>query len=172
MQCFTSTIKRPSIIQALSLSLSYTGLTKLIERPSILLLLGFLSMQSCMFQLAQSSTNFTDRSALIAFNSKITSDPNTTHVLAGNWSTATNFCDWIGVSCSRRRQRVTALNLSYMGLQGTISPHIGNLSFLLSLDLSNNSFFGSLPHEISRPHRLRILQLSSNLLEGRVFVKI
>jgi LRR receptor-like serine/threonine-protein kinase FLS2 len=64
------------------------------------------------------------------------------------------------------------LNLSYMGLQGTISPHIGNLSFLLSLDLSNNSFFGSLPHEISRPHRLRILQLSSNLLEGRVFVKI
>jgi len=43
-----------------------------------------------------------------------------------------------------------------MGLQGAISPHIGNLSFLVSLDLSNNRFFGFLPHEISRLHRLRI----------------
>ncbi|XP_059428123.1 probable LRR receptor-like serine/threonine-protein kinase At3g47570 isoform X1 [Corylus avellana] len=90
---------------------------------SILLFLGFLLAQSCTFQLAHSSTNITDRSALIAFNSKIRSSSNET-VLAGNWSTTTNFCNWIGVSCSRRRQRVTALNLSYMGLQGTISPHI------------------------------------------------
>jgi hypothetical protein len=156
---------------SLSLSVANTVLMKLIiERPSnILLLLGFLLVQySCMLQLAQSSTtSFTDQAALIAFKSKLTSGPNQT-VLAGNWSTATNFCNWIGVSCSRRRQRVTALNLSYMGLQGTISPHIGNLSFLVYLNLRNNSFFGSLPHEISRLHRLRILQLSFNQLEGSI----
>jgi LRR receptor-like serine/threonine-protein kinase FLS2 len=133
-----------------------------------LLLLSFLSVQSCMFQLAQSSTtSFTDQSALIAFNSKISSCPNET-VLAGNWSTTTSFCNGIGVSCSRRRQRVTALNLSYMGLRGTISPHIGNLSFLIYLNLRNNSFFDSLTHAISHLHRLRILRLSSNLLEGNI----
>ncbi|KAG2685481.1 hypothetical protein I3760_10G127800, partial [Carya illinoinensis] len=77
-------------------------------------------------------------------------------------------CNWIGVSCSRRRQRVTTLNLSYMGLQGTISPHMGNLSFLVLLDLSFNSFFGFIPHEIGHLHRLRILFLSSNQLEGSI----
>ncbi len=51
-----------------------------IERPSILLLLGFL----LVLQLAQSSTNnFTDQSALIAFKSEISSGPNQM-VLAGN----------------------------------------------------------------------------------------
>jgi LRR receptor-like serine/threonine-protein kinase FLS2 len=124
-------------------------------------------VQSCIFQSVQSSTNFTDQSALIPFKSKLTSGPNQT-VLAGNWSTTTSFCNWIGVSCSRRRQRVTALKLSYMSLQGTISPHIGNISFLVSLNLRNNRFVGSLPHEISRLHRLRILILTSNQLEGTI----
>ncbi|XP_059431342.1 probable LRR receptor-like serine/threonine-protein kinase At3g47570 isoform X1 [Corylus avellana] len=139
-----------------------------IERPSLLFLLGFLLVQSCMHQLySQSLSNSTDQLALIAFKSNITSSPNQT-LLAANWTTTTNMCNWVGVSCSRRRQRVTALNLSYMGLEGTISPHIGNLSFLVSLDLSNNYFFSFLPHEISRLHRLRILRLSSNLLEGNI----
>ncbi|KAM4085426.1 hypothetical protein ACJW30_10G027000 [Castanea mollissima] len=134
-----------------------------VERPSIHLLLAFLLVHSCVLQLSQSASNFTDQSALISFRSKI----NNTH-LAGNWSTATNFCNWIGVTCSLRRQRVTALNLSYLGLQGTISPHVGNLSFLVSLDLSNNSFYGFLPHEVGRLHRLRELVLSYNLLEGTI----
>ncbi|KAM4080424.1 hypothetical protein ACJW30_11G015200 [Castanea mollissima] len=139
--------------------------------PSILLLLllGFLLVQPCIPHLSQSSNNFTDQSALIAFKSKFTFAPNdTVFTAAGNWSTTTNFCEWFGVSCSRRRQRVTALNLSNVGLHGTISPHIGNLSFLVSLDLFNNSFYGFLPHEISRLHRLRQLQLKNNLLEGSI----
>nr|XP_023895006.1 LRR receptor-like serine/threonine-protein kinase EFR [Quercus suber] len=139
--------------------------------PSILLLLllAFLLVQPCISHLSQSSNNFTDQSALIAFKSKITFAPNdTAFTAAGNWSTTTNFCEWFGVSCSRRRQRFTALNLSYVGLHGTISPLISNLSFLVSLDLSNNSFYGFLPHEISRLHRLRVLTLQFNLLEGSI----
>ncbi|KAL0004461.1 hypothetical protein SO802_012022 [Lithocarpus litseifolius] len=129
-------------------------------------------MQPCILQLSQSSNNFTDQSALIAFKSQITIGPNDTVFAGGNWSTTTNFCEWFGVSCSRRRQRVTAVNLSYVGLHGTISPHIANLSFLVSLDLKNNSFSGFLPHEISHLHRLRKLSLKNNLLEeGRVSTK-
>ena len=138
----------------------------LIEWPSIRLLFAFMLVHPCILHLSQSFSNFTNQSAFIAFKSKISFRPNNTAFAAGNWSTTTNFCEWlIGVSCSRRRQRVTALNLSYVGLHGTISPHIANLSFLVSLDLANNTIYGFLPHEISHLRRLRVLRLSSNLLE-------
>ncbi|XP_040374623.1 receptor kinase-like protein Xa21 [Rosa chinensis] len=55
-----------------------------------------------------------------------------------------------------------------MGLQGTIAPHVGNLSFLVSLDLRNNSFSGFLPNEISHLHRLKVLMLHANQLEGNI----
>ncbi|XP_050287492.1 probable LRR receptor-like serine/threonine-protein kinase At3g47570 isoform X2 [Quercus robur] len=149
-------------------SMSPFTLMMLTKRRSILLLLAFLLVQPCILHLSHSSNNFTDQSALIAFKSEISFHPNDTIFSAGNWSTTTNFCEWFGVSCSRRRQRVTALNLSYVDLHGTISPHIGNLSFLVSLDLQNNSFSGFLPHEIGNLHRLRELRLSNNLLEGSI----
>ena len=111
-----------------------------------------------------SSSNFTDLSALLAFKSEIKTDPN--NVLGSNWTEPESFCNWVGVSCSRRRQRVTALNLTDMGLQGTISPYVGNLSFLVMLDLSHNSFHGHLIPEIGHLRRLRVLVLEYNLLEG------
>ncbi|KAG2700828.1 hypothetical protein I3760_06G015700 [Carya illinoinensis] len=139
----------------------------IIEKPSNLLFLGFLLAHLCTIQLVGSSSNFTDRSALIAFKSQLSPSANET-VLAQNWSTTTNFCNWIGVSCSRRRQRVTALDLPKMGLQGTLPPQIGNLSFIVTLHLHNNSFFGFLPNEISRLHRLKILRLDFNKFEGSI----
>ena len=111
-----------------------------------------------------SSSNFTDLSSLLAFKSEIKLDSN--NVLWSNWTETESFCNWVGVSCSRRRQRVTALSLTGMGLEGTISPYVGNLSFLVRLDLSNNSFYGHLIPEIGRLHRLRVLILQYNLLEG------
>ncbi|XP_024195837.2 LRR receptor-like serine/threonine-protein kinase EFR [Rosa chinensis] len=139
------------------------------EKPKVLLY-GVLLLQflcSLHFAVSSANSNFTDQSALLAIQSKLTFDPTKT-VLGGNWTTTTSFCNWIGVSCSKQRQRVTALNLSYMGLQGTIFPHVGNLSSLVSLDLRNNSFIGLLPHEISRLPRLRILVLQENELEGNI----
>ncbi|KAA8535525.1 hypothetical protein F0562_030528 [Nyssa sinensis] len=128
------------------------------------LLLGVLVVHSCMVCLAVSFSNFTDQSTLLAFKHEIKIDPN--NILASNWTTTTSFCNWVGVSCSLRRQRVTALNLSYMGLQGTITPFVGNLSFLVSLDLRNNSFHGPLTHEIGRLGRLKELILDDNRMEG------
>ncbi|XP_038721954.1 probable LRR receptor-like serine/threonine-protein kinase At3g47570 [Tripterygium wilfordii] len=103
----------------------------------------------------------TDQYALLDFKAHITSD-----ILAQNWSTSTPICQWVGVSCSARHGRVTALNLSNMTLQGTISPHLGNLSFLISLNLSINNFDGSLPNELGKLPQLKWIDVSHNSFSG------
>ncbi|KAK3439102.1 hypothetical protein EUGRSUZ_C03740, partial [Eucalyptus grandis] len=120
-----------------------------------------------MFQPVTCSSNFTDQEALLHFKSMMEVDLTNT-IKGGNWTVEANFCEWIGVVCSNRRQRVTALDLSHMGLQGRLSPYLGNLSLLASLDLRNNSFYGMILIEISHLHRLKELILESNQFEGNI----
>ncbi|XP_068309491.1 probable LRR receptor-like serine/threonine-protein kinase At3g47570 [Pyrus communis] len=119
--------------------------------------------------LAIAHTNFnTDQSALLALKAHITSDPQ--NILTANWSSTSNsnICNWIGVTCGARHQRVTALNLSHMGLVGVIPPHLGNLSFLVDLYLKNNFFNGPLPQELSRLHRLKGINFQYNNFTGTI----
>nr|GEV44030.1 cGMP-dependent kinase [Tanacetum cinerariifolium] len=62
--------------------------------------------------------------------------------------------DWSGVSYGKRHRRVIALYLEIKGLEGSLSPHVGNLSFLHELSLSNNSFQRTIPHEFRRMNKL------------------
>ncbi|RHN38440.1 putative non-specific serine/threonine protein kinase [Medicago truncatula] len=113
----------------------------------------------------------TDEFSLLAFKSSITLDPY--HILS-NWSISTSAssfssCNWVGVTCDEHHGRVNALNLSNMGLEGNISPQLGNLSFLVVLDLHGNSFHGELPHELFQLHnRLKMLDLSNNDFVGEI----
>ncbi|KAG6692155.1 receptor kinase-like protein Xa21 isoform X2 [Carya illinoinensis] len=109
----------------------------------------------------------TDKSALFELKAHISSK-DSHHVLISNWSSNTHICTWVGVTCGSKHLRVKALNLSYMDLIGTIPPHIGNLSFLVSLSIGNNSFHGSLPNELSRLYRLQFLDLSYNEFSGEI----
>ncbi|GKC63015.1 kinase-like domain-containing protein [Tanacetum coccineum] len=52
------------------------------------------------------------------------------------------------------------------GLEGSLSPHVGNMSFLRMLHLGNNSFHGTIPHELGRLSRLRGLYLYDNKFNG------
>ncbi|GFZ19499.1 cysteine-rich RLK (RECEPTOR-like protein kinase) 37 [Actinidia rufa] len=111
----------------------------------------------------------TDQSALLALKAHITSDP--LNNLKNNWSTTTTasaVCHWIGVICTTRHHRVAALVLSHMGLTGTIPPHIGNLSFLVQLDIYNNSFYGYLPQEMTRLRRLKHIAAGDNNFGGPI----
>ncbi|KAL1814880.1 putative receptor-like protein kinase At3g47110 [Daucus carota subsp. sativus] len=109
------------------------------------------------------ANNETDRLALQSFKASITNDSlGTLH----SWNNSIHFCQWNGVTCSSRRQRVTALDLSSQHLVGTLSSHIGNLSFLRVLSLYDNDFHGSIPNEIGRLFRLQVLSLVKNSFQG------
>ncbi|XP_049343335.1 probable LRR receptor-like serine/threonine-protein kinase At3g47570 [Solanum verrucosum] len=108
----------------------------------------------------------TDEAALLAFKAHITSDPN--GMLSKNWTKGTHVCNWIGISCSSRHQRVTSLDLNGLRLRGSIATEIGNLSFLSFLDIGNNSIHGKIPDELGYLRRLKYLSLSMNNLTGQI----
>ncbi|KAL5719918.1 non-specific serine/threonine protein kinase [Ranunculus cassubicifolius] len=113
--------------------------------------------------------NETDILALLAFKSQITLDPS--QVLT-SWNESNHFCQWEGVICGHKHQRVTKLDLRSRGLVGSISPHIRNLSFLRRLDLRNNSFQGEIPAKLDQLSRLEALFLFNNSLGGEIPVNI
>nr|XP_023910066.1 probable LRR receptor-like serine/threonine-protein kinase At3g47570 [Quercus suber] len=85
-----------------------------------------------------------------------------------SWNDSIHFCQWKDVSCGRRHQRVTVLNLQSQKLVVSISPNVGNLSFLGKLNLENNSFYNEIPPEIGRLHRLEVLLLNNNTIGGTI----
>ncbi|OAY39672.1 hypothetical protein MANES_10G113800v8 [Manihot esculenta] len=85
-----------------------------------------------------------------------------------SWNRSLHFCRWYGVTCGRRHQRVTILDLNSFQLSGSISSHVGNLSFLRELDLSNNSFTHEIPPQIGHLRRLQVLSLYNNSFDGQI----
>lgn len=75
---------------------------------------------------------------------------------------------WTGVTCSEgTRIRVIALNLTSMGLSGSLSPSIANLTALSNILLGNNSLSGPIP-DLSPLKALAILHLEKNQLRGTI----
>ncbi|KAJ0705309.1 putative protein kinase RLK-Pelle-LRR-XII-1 family [Helianthus annuus] len=106
-----------------------------------------------------------DHLALLEIKSKITDDP---QGALTSWNDSLPFCQWTGVTCGRRHQRVTMLKLRGLGLVGSLSPYIGNMSFLGYIYLGSNQLHGSIPPEISHLHRLRSVSLSNNSFSGEI----
>ena len=90
--------------------------------------------------------NETDRLALLEFKAKITLDP---LKVTSSWNNSIHYCQWQGVTCGPRHQRVTMLDLQSLKLVGSISPHVGNLSFLRILTLQNNIFHNEIPQKLA-----------------------
>ncbi|XP_057998009.1 putative receptor-like protein kinase At3g47110 [Hevea brasiliensis] len=142
--------------------------------PSILHV-HFIFLSSMSIQLLQPANslskmgNETDRLALLQFKAKIGNDP---YGILSSWNDSVNFCSWQGVACGHKHQRVLSLNMQGLSLSGTISPYIGNFTFLRFLNLVDNKFYGEIPLEVGRLFRLRILDLSNNTLGGEIPLKI
>ncbi|KAK1630227.1 hypothetical protein QYE76_004542 [Lolium multiflorum] len=124
-----------------------------------------LSYSVASFHCSTVPENTTDMFSLLRFKQAITSDP--TGILS-YWNSSTSFCQWEGITCSRKHAwRVVALHLTGLTLSGQISSSLGNLTFLKELNLSSNSLSGQLP-SLNRLHKLQILDLSRNSFHGTI----
>ncbi|KAJ4723399.1 putative Receptor-kinase [Melia azedarach] len=141
-----------------------TRICYLANFPSIFLFCITL-LQAAIFASSANAFKERDRVALLAFKSMISHDP---EGMLNSWNDSHHFCKWEGITCGRRHRRVTILDLHSRALVGSLSPHLGNLSFLREMDLDNNSIRGEIPHELGRLFRLEVLYLSNNSLVGKI----
>ncbi|KAG2333396.1 hypothetical protein Bca52824_004576 [Brassica carinata] len=125
----------------------------------------FLSFSSLMSLEAFGNSHETDKQALLMFKSQVSEEKK---VLLSSWNNSFPLCRWTGVTCGRKHKRVTDLDLGGFQLGGMISPFIGNLSFLISLNFSDNSFGGTFPQELGKLFRLQYLLMPFNLLNGGI----
>ncbi|RVW73212.1 LRR receptor-like serine/threonine-protein kinase EFR [Vitis vinifera] len=120
--------------------------------------------------------NETDKLALLTIKHYLVDVPNG---VLSSWNDSLHFCQWQGVTCSGRRQRVTTLrelvlsnnhlhclNLSTNSLQGEIPVELTNCSNLRTMDLTRNNLTGQIPFHFGHISKLLILRLGRNSLTG------
>ncbi|KAJ0081702.1 hypothetical protein Patl1_10477 [Pistacia atlantica] len=102
--------------------------------------------------------------ALMAVKTKMRDE---LHVMDGWDINSVDPCTWNMVGCSTEGF-VTSLEMTNMGLSGTLSPSIGNLTHLRTMLLHTNQLSGTIPAEIGMLSQLQTLDLSSNQLVGQI----
>ncbi|KAM7526467.1 hypothetical protein LguiA_016369 [Lonicera macranthoides] len=140
------------------------------SRQCRILILPFFLFSPFLLPLSSAGANIingndTDILALLAIKAKITHDPLR---ITTTWNNSFHFCKWAGVTCGHLHQRVTKLNLTSLGLVGSLSPFIGNLTFLSGINLEVNYFNGKIPPEIGNLFRLKHLNMSNNSFSGEI----
>ncbi|TVU11665.1 hypothetical protein EJB05_45262, partial [Eragrostis curvula] len=76
-------------------------------------------------------------------------------------------CSWAIITCSQE-SLVTELQAPNSNVSGYLSPSIGNLTNLETIQLQNNNLTGPIPREIGKLAMLHYIDLSYNNLSGPV----
>ncbi|KAK9804146.1 hypothetical protein WJX73_004986 [Symbiochloris irregularis] len=76
-------------------------------------------------------------------------------------------CSWTGVTCDSDNATIIGLDLTGLGVNGTLGQGLDGLTTLRSLNLSSNFLHGTLSSTWEFPE-LSVLNLSANKLEGTV----
>ncbi|PKA61797.1 putative LRR receptor-like serine/threonine-protein kinase [Apostasia shenzhenica] len=136
-----------------------------------ILLLGAVFVISFSFLLQPVKTQITDPtevSALRAIRSNLVDPMNNLKTWNNKDPCASN---WTGVLCFNKTLadgylHVQELQLLKMNLSGSLSPEIGQLSYMEILDFMWNQINGSIPKEIGSIKTLKLLLLNGNQLSG------
>ncbi|GLT84084.1 hypothetical protein SLE2022_023350 [Rubroshorea leprosula] len=129
-------------------------------------LYGLFAMLVFVFLFPVASPHNDEGNALMSIKASFS---NVVNVLL-DWDDVHNpdFCSWRGVLCDNISLSVVSLNLSSLDLGGEISPAVGDLRNLRSIDLGWNKLTGQIPDEIGNCASLVQLDLSNNLLYGDI----
>ncbi|KAK4582178.1 hypothetical protein RGQ29_025374 [Quercus rubra] len=81
---------------------------------------------------------------------------------------ASSPCNWVGVKCDPKTNRVTELVLDGFSLSGHIDRGLLRLQFLQILSLSNNNFTGTINPDLTHLGSLQVVNFSENKLSGDI----
>ncbi|KAL5545514.1 hypothetical protein UlMin_005201 [Ulmus minor] len=131
---------------------------------SLSLLISFTLLLSTFLNPTLSLCNSKDKNTLLQIK-KSFQNPK----ILNSWQPTTDCCTaWRGVACDPKTNRVTSLSISG-GLSGQIPPQVGDLPYLQTLILRNNTkLIGEIPISISNLSNLKFLQLDHNKLSGPI----
>ncbi|GAY58659.1 hypothetical protein CUMW_188680 [Citrus unshiu] len=141
--------------------------------PSVLQLFSALSLRLwCTTTTTIINANETDRLALLAIKSQLHDPLEVTSSLTNS----VNLCEWTGVTCGHRHQRVTKfINIADNGVQGEIPNELGTIPTNLSLRSKLMLFFanrnilaGEIPAEIGNLFKLEKLSFCVIKLTGQL----
>ncbi|KAL7265692.1 hypothetical protein ACSBR1_003472 [Camellia fascicularis] len=132
----------------------------------LLTLLTLLFLASLLVVVHSTDPAFNDDVlGLIVFKAGLT-DP---HSKLTSWNEDDdNPCNWVGIQCDPRTNRVSELQLHGFSLSGHIGRSLLRLQFLRVLSLSNNNFSGTINPILAQFETLRIIDLTQNSLSGSI----
>ncbi|KAF3320349.1 phytosulfokine receptor 1-like protein [Carex littledalei] len=85
-----------------------------------------------------------------------------------NDSSTSDCCNWVGVRCDSLNYRVSGIFLSNKSLKGFLYNSFTGFDKLKSIDLSYNSFYGTVPASLFQLPQLESLNLSLNSFSGAI----
>ncbi|KAF8685359.1 hypothetical protein HU200_043983 [Digitaria exilis] len=155
---YPSKVKRDSRLEAMQPNhFSYKKCSSRLPIPYLGLVIVLLVSSAS----PTSSCTELDKASLLLFLGGLSQDAG----LAKSWQEGTDCCKWEGVACNRNGT-VTRVSLASRGLQGRISPSLGNLTSLEHLNLSYNMLSGGLPPGLVSSSSIIVLDVSFNQLMG------
>ncbi|KAG5517068.1 hypothetical protein RHGRI_037722 [Rhododendron griersonianum] len=130
---------------------------------SLLLLFWVTAVRGSDSLLSPKGVNY-EVAALMSMKNKMIDED---HVLDGWDINSVDPCTWNMVACSPDGF-VISLEMGSVGLSGTLSPSIGNLSHLQAMLLQNSQLCGPIPSEIGKLSELQTIDLSGNQFTGQI----
>ncbi|KAI4388835.1 hypothetical protein MLD38_001129 [Melastoma candidum] len=105
-----------------------------------------------------------EANALLEFKRQL----NDSYGFLDSWKETDSPCGFVGVKCDPVTGKVTEIYLENMSFSGVLSPAVSELKSLSVLSLPTNYIAGPIPVEVTNCTNLRVLNLTGNSFTGTV----